>query len=643
MSPVHSFAMDTAVSDPLVGRMIDGRYHVEGRIARGGMAAVYYAVDTRLDRPVALKVMHAGLSDDQQFVHRFIGEAKTAARLSHPNVVGVFDQGTYEGLVYLAMEYVEGRTLREILGEYGPLTPRQAFGVLEPVLAALGAAHHAGLVHRDVKPENILLADDGRVKVADFGLARATTQATAQTSDGILLGTVAYLSPEQVSRGVSDLRSDVYSAGIVLYEMLTGQKPFTGESSMEIAYQHVHQDVPAPSEKVPSLSPMVDAIVARATRRDPAQRPADAAAMLAELTGVAQRMSDAELDAGGAKAGRHASNEPVTRQMAPVDGQPAADEDGAEQTAVVPAGQRASARGSSPARKSRQRRIGTLIAVAGAALLVTGFAWWLSSGAKTNVPNVRSMTQAAATKAVQDAGLKVQVSEPVFSEDVQPGLVAGSEPTSGSRVDRGSAVILHLSKGPERHEVPDLRGKTTAQAQQLLAGQNLKVGKITRAFSTSVPKNRITSTDPAAGEEVRRNTAIALVVSKGPEPVEVPVVTGRNVTEATQILQQAGFRVTTRTAASDNVARDLVISQKPSGGNAPRGSSVELTVSTGPPLVTVPDVRNKQVRQAQQLLEGAGLRVSILRLPGGPGIVLAQSPGPGSQAPKGSTVRISVF
>jgi serine/threonine-protein kinase len=635
--------MDTAVSDPLVGRMIDGRYHVEGRIARGGMAAVYYAVDTRLDRPVALKVMHAGLSDDQQFVHRFIGEAKTAARLSHPNVVGVFDQGTYEGLVYLAMEYVEGRTLREILGEYGPLTPRQAFGVLEPVLAALGAAHQAGLVHRDVKPENILLADDGRVKVADFGLARATTQATAQTSDGILLGTVAYLSPEQVSRGVSDLRSDVYSAGIVLYEMLTGQKPFTGESSMEIAYQHVHQDVPAPSEKVPSLSPMVDAIVARATRRDPAQRPADAAAMLAELTGVAQRMSDAELDAGGAKADRHASNEPVTRQMAPVDGQPAADEDGAEQTAVVPARQRASARGSSRARKSRQRRIGTLIAVAGAALLVTGFAWWLSSGAKTNVPNVRGMTQAAATKAVQDAGLKVQVSEPVFSEDVQPGLVAGSEPTPGSRVDRGSAVILHLSKGPERHEVPDLRGKTTAQAQQLLAGQSLKVGKITRAFSTSVPKNRITSTDPAAGEEVRRNTAIALVVSKGPEPVEVPVVTGRNVTEATQILQQAGFRVTTRTAASDNVARDLVISQKPSGGNAPRGSSVELTVSTGPPLVTVPDVRNKQVRQAQQLLEGAGLRVSILRLPGGPGIVLAQSPGPGSQAPKGSTVRISVF
>jgi beta-lactam-binding protein with PASTA domain len=643
LSPVHSFAMDTAVSDPLVGRMIDGRYHVEGRIARGGMAAVYYAVDTRLDRPVALKVMHAGLSDDQQFVHRFIGEAKTAARLSHPNVVGVFDQGTYEGLVYLAMEYVEGRTLREILGEYGPLTPRQAFGVLEPVLAALGAAHQAGLVHRDVKPENILLADDGRVKVADFGLARATTQATAQTSDGILLGTVAYLSPEQVSRGVSDLRSDVYSAGIVLYEMLTGQKPFTGESSMEIAYQHVHQDVPAPSEKVPSLSPMVDAIVARATRRDPAQRQADAAAMLAELTGVAQRMSDAELDAGGAKAGRHASNEPVTRQMAQVDGQTAADQDGAEQTAVVPAQQRASARGSSRARKSRQRRIGTLIAVAGAALLVAGLAWWLGSGAKTNVPNVRGMTQAAATKAVQDAGLKVQVSEPAFSEDVQPGLVAGSEPAPGSRVDRGSAVILHLSKGPERHEVPDLRGKTVAQAQQLLAGQNLKVGKVTRAFSTSVPKNRITSTDPAAGEEVRRNTAIALVISKGPEPVEVPVVTGRNVTEATQLLQQAGFRVTTRTAASDNVARDLVISQKPSGGNAPRGSTVELTVSTGPPLVTVPDVRNKQVGRAQQLLEGAGLRVSVLRLPGGPGIVLAQSPGPGSQAPKGSTVRISVF
>jgi serine/threonine-protein kinase len=636
--------MDTAVSDPLVGRLIDGRYQVEGRIARGGMAAVYYAVDTRLDRPVALKVMHATLSDDQQFVHRFIGEAKTAARLSHANVVSVFDQGTYEGLVYLAMEYVEGRTLREILGEHGPLTPRQAFGVLEPVLGALGAAHQAGLVHRDVKPENILLADDGRVKVADFGLARATTQATAQTSDGILLGTVAYLSPEQVSRGVSDPRSDVYSAGIVLYEMLTGQKPFTGETSMEIAYQHVHRDVPAPSEKVPALSPMVDAIVARATHRDPAQRPADAAAMLSEVTGVAQRMSDAELDSGGAKAGTHASNEPATRRMAGADGLTATDDDGAaERTAVVAARQRARFPGSSRAGKSRRRRLGTLAAIAGAALLVIGLAWWLAGGPKTNVPSVRGLTQAAATEAVQDAGLKVQVSEPIFSEDVQPGLVAGSDPAPGSRVHRGSAVILHLSKGPERHEVPDLRGRTVAQAEQLLTRQNLKVGKITHGFSTSVAKNRIVSTNPSAGEEVRRDTAIALVVSKGPEPVEVPVVTGRNVTEATQILQQSGFRVTTRTAASDKVARDLVIGQKPSGGKAPRGSTVELTVSTGPPLVTVPDVRDKQVEQARQILEGAGLRVSVLRLPGGPGIVLAQSPGPGSQAPKGSTVRISVF
>jgi serine/threonine-protein kinase len=436
----------------------------------------------------------------------------------------------------------------------------------------------------------------------------------------------------------------VYSAGIVLYEMLTGQKPFTGETSMEIAYQHVHRDVPAPSEKVPALSPMVDAIVARATHRDPAQRPADAAAMLSEVTGVAQRMSDAELDSGGAKAGAHASNEPVTRRMARVDGLTATDDDGAaERTAVVAARQRARFPGSSRAGKSRRRRLGTLAAIAGAALLVIVLAWWLAGGPKTNVPSVRGLTQVAATKAVQDAGLKVQVSEPIFSEDIQPGLVAGSDPAPGSRVHRGSAVILHLSKGPERHEVPDLRGRTVAQAEQLLTRQNLKVGKITHGFSTSVAKNRVVSTSPAAGEEVRRDTAIALVVSKGPEPVEVPVVTGRNVTEATQILQQAGFRVTTRTAASDKVARDLVISQKPSGGKAPRGSTVELTVSTGPPLVTVPDVRDKQVEQARKILEGAGLRVSVLRLPGGPGIVLAQSPGPDSQAPKGSTVRISVF
>jgi serine/threonine-protein kinase len=626
--------MDTAVSDPLVGRLIDGRYQVEGRLARGGMATVYYAIDTRLERAVALKVMHAGLSDDPEFVHRFIGEARTAARLSHPNIVAVFDQGTSDGLVYLAMEYVEGRTLREILAEYGPLTPRQALGVMEPVLSALAAAHKAGLVHRDVKPENILLADDGRVKVADFGLARAVTGVTAQTSGGMLLGTVAYLSPEQINHGSSDPRSDVYAAGIVLYELLTGRKPFPGESSMQVAYLHVHRDVPPPSGLVPALSPLVDAIVARATSRDPAHRPADAGALLGELTAVAQRLSEAELDTGA-----RARPQAETALLAPMDA-----DDAVEQTAMVPReSRRRSARSRRDRRAGRGRTLGILAVVVCAALLVTAFAWWLGAGGKTNVPAVVKMTEAAATRAAQDAGLKVEVGEPVFSEDVQAGLVATTEPRAGSRVDRGSAVILRLSKGPERYEVPALAGKTTAEAEQQLAAVRLKVGTITRKYSAEVAKNRVISTDPPAGEQVPRGTAIVLVLSNGPQLVNVPQVTGRPVDEATQTLQQAGFRVTTRTTASDQVAKNLVVAQNPNGGTAPRGSVVELTVSAGPPLVRVPDVRDKKIRQAQQILERAGFRVSILRLPGGPGNVLAQYPSPGTEVQRGSVVRLSVF
>ncbi|HEX6921506.1 MAG TPA: protein kinase, partial [Actinomycetes bacterium] len=236
--------MDTTISDPLVGRVLDGRYHVESRLARGGMATVYEAVDSRLDRPVALKVMHRNLAEDEEFVSRFIREAKSAARLSHPNVVAVFDQGADDGHVFLAMELVNGRTLRDLLRERGSLTPRQALEILESVLAGLGAAHHAGIVHRDVKPENVLLSDDGRVKVGDFGLARAVTGHTSHSTTGVLIGTVAYLSPEQVERGVADPRSDVYAAGILLYEMLTGAKPFDGETAIQVAYQHVHDDVP---------------------------------------------------------------------------------------------------------------------------------------------------------------------------------------------------------------------------------------------------------------------------------------------------------------------------------------------------------------------------------------------------------------
>ena len=256
--------MDVRVSDPLVGQVLDGRYLVRSRIARGGMATVYLALDQRLDREVAVKVMHPNLADDEDFLHRFTREARSAARLSHPGIVQVYDQGQHDGVAFLAMEHVPGRTLRDLMNERGTLTARESLDLLEPVLDALGAAHAAGLVHRDVKPENVLLGDDGRLKVADFGLARAVNSATTSQT-GLLLGTVAYLAPEQVERGLADARSDVYAAGVMLYELLTGHPPYAGDTPLAVAYQHVHHDVPAPSVEVPDLPWQVDELVARTT------------------------------------------------------------------------------------------------------------------------------------------------------------------------------------------------------------------------------------------------------------------------------------------------------------------------------------------------------------------------------------------
>jgi eukaryotic-like serine/threonine-protein kinase len=279
--------------DPLVGRVIDGRYAVASRIARGGMATVYLALDRRLDRDVALKVMHGHLADDQQFTARFIREARSAARLSHPGVVAVFDQGEDDGLLYLAMEYLQGRTLREVLGEFGVLTPGEALDVVEPALEALAAAHAAGIVHRDVKPENVILTDDGRVKVADFGLARAAS-ALSSTS-GVLMGTAAYMAPELIADGVADARGDVYAVGVMIFEMITGRQPFGGDVPVRVAYQHVHQDVPPPSSVVPRLPEPLDVLVTTATARDPDRRPADAAALLALERSARSRVPAAAL------------------------------------------------------------------------------------------------------------------------------------------------------------------------------------------------------------------------------------------------------------------------------------------------------------------------------------------------------------
>jgi beta-lactam-binding protein with PASTA domain/tRNA A-37 threonylcarbamoyl transferase component Bud32 len=631
--------VDTTVSDPLVGQLLDGRYRVGRRHARGGMATVYEAHDNRLDRTIALKVMHPSLAEDEEFVSRFIREARSAARLSHANVVAVYDQGADQGHVYLAMEMVRGRTLRDLMRERGNLSPRQALEVMEPVLAALGAAHAAGLVHRDVKPENVLLSDDGRVKVADFGLARAVTGATNHsTTSGVLMGTVAYLSPEQVTKGTADPRSDVYAAGILLFELLTGSKPYDGETAIQVAYRHVHDDVPPPSTLVPGLAAELDHLVARATNRVPDQRPADARVFLAEVSSARRAMSDGELDVLGPA-------------LSAIQGRP-------DQTLVVDLSQRpyaAARRGdtgpmSAPpgAGHARRRSRGplALLVVLVLAVVLSGAAWFVAYGplSTTTTPSLLGKTTAQAEAIAKRDGLSVKVVDHQFDEVVAKDLVLSTDPKGGSPVDKGGTIELTLSSGPERYAVPNVVGKSEEVATREL-DRHLTVQR-EESFSQKVPDGSVISTDPVAGEELKPDTAVTMVVSKGPKPVAVPNVVGQPVDQARAAIEGVGLVPKVTMKFNETVPKDAVISQSPEGGagqTAGKGTDVELVVSKGPPLVHVPGVVGKNVGEAQALIAAAGLVPAVQQLPGGPGTVLNQSPNGDEKAPKGSTVTLYVF
>jgi serine/threonine-protein kinase len=626
--------VDTTVTDALVGRLLDGRYRVVRRIARGGMAVVYEALDTRLDRPVALKVMHPWLAEDAGFVSKFIHEARSAARLSHPNVVAVYDQGADDGTVFLAMEYVAGRTLRDLLRERTRLTPREALDLLEPVLSALAAAHRAGLVHRDIKPENVLLADDGRVKVADFGLARAAAAAqTGQTTHGLLMGTVAYLAPELAS-GQADERSDVYSAGIMLFEMLTGVPPFTAEDVMGVVYRHVHEDVPPPSSVVPSIAGPLDALVREATDRDPSRRPADAAALLEQVELTRRQLSPAQLGASG-----HTIDLTETL-IVPIPGTPAV-------AAAVPAPVGPPGQIPRAALGSKRRRpvvVGLLLLLLVTAVVGYG-AWWLGSGRYTAMPSVLGLTGAAATSKLQADGLSAKLGSPVFSETVKAGLVVDTRPAPSEQVRKGSTVTLIISSGPERYAVPSLSGMTPDQAAAALAAVNLVVGTQSSGYSTTIPAGQIMAQDPGVGERVKRDTAVRITVSQGLPPVSVPKLTGVTLDQATTTLKNAKLTIKRGTDAyNQTVPAGSVVSQTPAAGTSvPQGSTVTVVVSKGPPLVPVPSVVGMSTKEATKVLTKAGFTVNINKVLGGFfDTVRMQNPSGGSQAPMGSAITLTI-
>ena len=571
------------VTDPLIGRLVDSRYEIVDRLARGGMATVYRAHDRRLDRTVALKLMHAHLADSPDFVSRFRREARAAARLSNPGVVAVYDQGSLDGVAYLVMEYVEGPTLRDLITA-GPLSVKEALGLVAQLLRPLGAAHRAGLVHRDIKPENVLLPSDGSVaKVADFGLARAVTEVT-QTTTGNVLGTVAYLAPELITSGDSTSRADVFSAGVVLYELLTGEQPFTADSPIQIAFRNVHEDVPLPSALVPDMPADVDELVATMTRREPQERPADADEALALLRNVVDELTDSELAVRrGGGTGSIRTQEVMTANAqaarSAIDNEPQDDDDAlSDEDSSSHAGMRtvslpigsigpdAKGRTRTLSRKALaadtqkttavptrgkgvgglNRRTAVIVGLLAVAGTGAGATWYLTAGPgrRVPVPNIIGMSQDEAQLALEKQGLDWGAPARAYSDTVPAGHVVSCQPKVGRKVGLGQAVTAVISRGVETKTVPDVVGKTKDQAGAAIKGAGLTLGDVTEDYSASVAQGKVISSDPKAGKVIEHTAKVSIVVSKGKEPATIPDVTGKSEDDAKKVLEDAGLKVT---------------------------------------------------------------------------------------------------
>jgi beta-lactam-binding protein with PASTA domain/tRNA A-37 threonylcarbamoyl transferase component Bud32 len=631
----------TSAQEALVGQTIDGRYQVLALLARGGMATVYQALDLRLDRVVALKVMHRHLAEDPDFVARFHREAKSAARLTHPHVVAVYDQGTAAGLIYLAMEYIPGRNLRDVIHQFGPLSGEQALVMLEPVLEGLAAAHAAGFVHRDIKPENVLISDDGRVKVADFGLARALSTNNTSATTGLIIGTVAYLSPEQVEHGDADGRSDVYAAGILLYEMVTGDVPHDGDSPLAVAYKHVNSDVPVPSKSRAGIPPEIDALVVTATRRDPKLRYQRAIDFLADVRRVratlppARPFTDSRAtlvvdSTAAAGAGRRRNGPPASQ--------------GRKQPPVPPS--RAS--GPLPVAHPRRRRRLTVTALVALTVAIAAFGgWYLAVGQASSIPTppVAGLTQTEAEQLLAAAGLTLSVTDTAFSEDIAADLIVSSDPAAGFDVREGGVVGVVVSRGPERFAVPDVRGISASDATEEIDAAGLTVGALKESFDDTVAAGKVIETDPAIGAEVKRDTTVDIVVSKGAKPVPLPDVVGRKAAAAKRILSGAGLDVSSDSKFSEEVSKGDVISMSPKAGTVvSSGSQVSIVTSKGPPPVTVPNLIDSPKNKAINDLKRLGLKARVLEAEATPlDRVYSQDPPAGTQIPKGSPVTIRII
>jgi eukaryotic-like serine/threonine-protein kinase len=619
------------------GTIIDGRYEVLSRIGSGGMADVYLAQDALLGRQVALKLLQHRFAQDQEFVERFRREASSAAGLSHPNVVAIFDRGEWDGTYYIAMEYLPGRSLKAVVREQGPMDPAGAIEIVIQVLRAAKFAHKRGIIHRDLKPHNVILDEEGRAKVTDFGIARAG--ASDMTLTGSIMGTAQYLSPEQAQGQSVNETSDLYAVGIVLYELLTGTVPFDGETAVTIALKQVSAEPPAPSLLNPAVTPTLDAVVARALAKDPQERFASAAEFIVALEGVRSELGVAAGLGDGDGLGASRTGPATVLAAGPV---------------VVPTGApaglllAASEEDEDPGGQSwwHRYRWWVLGAVALVAIVGTALALALTAHSDVSVPAVTGLKQAQAEARITHAGLTASSSQ-AASATVPEGTVISQSPKAGSDAKKGARVGIVVSSGPGSLALPDVVGQQGTQATATLQAAGLHPTTQSQA-STKVKQGIVISTDPTAGTELQEGSPVTVVVSSGPQQVAVPEVTGSSEAEAKAALKAAGLKLgkVTRQPSNEQAA-GTVLSQSPvAATQLPAGGAVDLTVAQTPKEVAVPEVVGQDETQAAAALGRAGFNPkSVSRTvtdPNQVGIVLKQSPAGGQMAARGATVTIAV-
>jgi beta-lactam-binding protein with PASTA domain len=623
------------------GTVIDGRYRVLSKIGAGGMAEVYCAEDTHLGRKVALKLLHTRFAQDREFVERFRREASSAAGLQHPNVVGVYDRGEFDGTYYIAMEYCEGQTLKEIVSRTAPLDPERAIAIAKQMLVAARFAHRRNVIHRDLKPHNVILDSEDNVKVTDFGIARAG--ASDITEVGAIMGTAQYLSPEQAQGRPVTEASDLYSIGVVLFEMLTGRAPFDGDSAVAVALKHVNQPAPSPRETVPELPPELEAVVLKALAKDPAQRYGDADSFIKDLEVVEARLRQGPVDVESTAVFTPVGITTAPTALAPAP--PAAAEPPPPAPPAVgdvpppPPSALGEPPGQPPERRRRWLAAGVV-----AGLVLLGVLAFLVLGSKdqVTVPPVVGQTLQQARARVDRAGLGVEIKR--RTDQAPRNFVFEQSPNPGQRVDEGSVVTLFVSNGPSTVKVPDVVGLDQTDARRRLRAADLRV-EVDRESSTKVPKGTVIRTDPGPGRPAERDSAVTLVVSSGPSQVTIPSVVGETQEDAVARLREEGLSPIVRERASSEPV-DTVVDQTPAAGQeVEEGSSVTIFVSNGQ-VREVPDVTGLTQSEAEAELKDAGFGVNVRSRetdqPDEDGTVLSQSPRGGVERREGATVTIAI-